>query len=571
MCGIFFCNFKLNKGQKKFVYSWLKKRGPDGVEEYSVNSKLLIHSRLSIVGNIGSKQPIISGKSVLVCNGEIYNYEQLVEEYKLSVEGSSDCEVVQALYDKKEILNLNLFDGMYAGFLYDFLQDKLICFRDFAGEKPLYYFKKGEDLAIASEWSVLANLFKVKTFNDYAIQEYYFKQFVANNSVFDGLEVIKPGTVVEFNFKNSSVKATSFSALESNSTKISKREFFEGFRYNVIESVKNCITHGDHKPIVSLSSGLDSNLIASVARYLKLDFDICTLGFNQLTNFDESLIAKKLSHNFYKKKPFEFVFSENYTKINIKDAILNRCDLIGDGSVFVIDELLKNIAHNKYKVYVSGIGGDELFSDYPWAQRFKGLNSFRDMSIPQKIFNRLFSKKTGFKDFWQTRIYYQHLLKSNLFKPDIYDFSVQSPLKQVKNELNHYLIENGLAQTDRLSLRYGVEARSPLVSKNIRHFLDDYHFEGIEELIDPKQIIYRKSFSDIMPKEIFGYRKQGFRAPIEKLSSLMVELYSDEIINTQNEVITVRQFKHLNDAIKRIYLNILLVSNETGMSFNDTK
>ena len=74
-----------------------------------------------------------------------------------------------------------------------------------------------------------------------------------------------------------------------------------------------------------------------------------------------------------------------------------------------------------------------------------------------------------------------------------------------------------------------------------------------------------------MPKEIFGYRKQGFRAPIEKLSSLMVELYSDEIVNTKNEVITVRQFKHLNDSIKRIYLNILIVSNETGLSFNDTK
>ena len=69
MCGIFFCNFQLNKAKKKFVYSWLKKRGPDGVEEYYVNNKLLIHSRLSIVGGIGSKQPIISEKSVLVCNG----------------------------------------------------------------------------------------------------------------------------------------------------------------------------------------------------------------------------------------------------------------------------------------------------------------------------------------------------------------------------------------------------------------------------------------------------------------------------------------------------------------------
>ena len=102
MCGIFFCNFQLNKAQKSLIYSWL--RGPDGVEEYYVNNKLLIHSDYQLFGGIGSKQPIISEKSVLVCNGEIYNYKQLVKEYKLSLKGSSDCEAIQALYDKEEIL-----------------------------------------------------------------------------------------------------------------------------------------------------------------------------------------------------------------------------------------------------------------------------------------------------------------------------------------------------------------------------------------------------------------------------------------------------------------------------------
>ena len=78
---------------------------------------------------------------------------------------------------------------------------------------------------MTTEWSVLAYLFNVKKFNDYAIQEYYFKQFVSNNSVFDGLEIIKPGAIVEFNLKNSSIKPISFSTLDSNSTKISKSEF----------------------------------------------------------------------------------------------------------------------------------------------------------------------------------------------------------------------------------------------------------------------------------------------------------------------------------------------------------
>ena len=108
-----------------------------------------------------------------------------------------------------------------------------------------------------------------------------------------------------------------------------------------------------------------------------------------------------------------------------------------------------------------------------------------------------------------------------------------------------------------------------MVSKNLRHFLDDYHFEGIEELIDPKKL-FGEVFQILCRKKYLVIESKGSER--NKLSSLMVELYSDEIVNTKNEVITVRQFKHLNDdSIKRIYLNILIVSNETGMSFNNTK
>ena len=100
------------------------------------------------------------------------------------------------------------------------------------------------------------------------------------------------------------------------------------------------------------------------------------------------------------------------------------------------------------------------------------------------------------------------LLRSNLFKPEIYDFSAQSPLLQVKNELNHYLIGNG-QQTDRLSLRYGVKARSPLVSKNLRHFLDDYHFEIIEELAGPKKLFIEEVFQILCRKKYLVIESKG--------------------------------------------------------------
>ena len=111
MCGIV-CMFGNNtevKNLRQDVLEMSKKvrhRGPDWSGNYSNDKIIFAHERLAIVDPKSGKQPLCSvdGKLILAANGEIYNHKELrplVSGYNFLTE--SDCEIILALYRKKEL------------------------------------------------------------------------------------------------------------------------------------------------------------------------------------------------------------------------------------------------------------------------------------------------------------------------------------------------------------------------------------------------------------------------------------------------------------------------------------
>ena len=116
MCGIFLYLSKNNIYEKSLKFrekifknfSKIQHRGPDNSTFINVNDKLIFgFHRLAIVDkSIQGNQPFISYKNELdtssepviycMCNGEIYNYKQLILEYNLNVltQGSSHISFV---------------------------------------------------------------------------------------------------------------------------------------------------------------------------------------------------------------------------------------------------------------------------------------------------------------------------------------------------------------------------------------------------------------------------------------------------------------------------------------------
>src|SRR6185312_12667866 len=107
---------------------------------------------LAIVDAAGSRQPMSSadGRFTLCLNGEVLNYPELrhhtaVRDWNFVSEG--DTEVALALLARLGPSALPLFNGQFAGSLWDAERRRLLLFRDRFGILPLYYARLPEGIA----------------------------------------------------------------------------------------------------------------------------------------------------------------------------------------------------------------------------------------------------------------------------------------------------------------------------------------------------------------------------------------------------------------------------------------
>lgn len=147
MCGIF-CIFN-NKGTtftNDFIKSQFDMGQPRGPESSKLNFEqetTIGFHRLAINGlDSESDQPICIDEVKVICNGEIYNYQDLYALMGIKPETNSDCEVIVHLYKRYGIeQTLNMLDGVFSFILFDESQsNQTLCYvaRDPYGVRPLY-------------------------------------------------------------------------------------------------------------------------------------------------------------------------------------------------------------------------------------------------------------------------------------------------------------------------------------------------------------------------------------------------------------------------------------------------
>jgi len=108
MCGIF--SYLGNKYNDKELVNYSNKimhRGPDSTNYKRINEKLFFgFHRLAINGlDPESDQPMINDGIYLICNGEIFNYKDLIKSnsFENDYKTNSDCEIIIHLYKKHGI------------------------------------------------------------------------------------------------------------------------------------------------------------------------------------------------------------------------------------------------------------------------------------------------------------------------------------------------------------------------------------------------------------------------------------------------------------------------------------
>ena len=97
MCGIFLYIQKLKeieekrKEEIKKSFQELKNRGPDNNKLIEKNKMIMGFHRLCIMdkSELGN-QPFEYNNKSLICNGEIFNYKEIIEEFKFKCYSKSD-------------------------------------------------------------------------------------------------------------------------------------------------------------------------------------------------------------------------------------------------------------------------------------------------------------------------------------------------------------------------------------------------------------------------------------------------------------------------------------------------
>src|SRR5271165_1764147 len=131
-------------------------RGPDQQGVFEGSEATLCAVRLKIIDLGGGDQPFVSddGGTAIAFNGEIYNHQAIRAELEAlghRFRSHCDTETVLRAFLEWDTQCFSRMRGMFAAALWSESRKRLVLVRDRLGIKPLYYYRRGEDLYFGSE------------------------------------------------------------------------------------------------------------------------------------------------------------------------------------------------------------------------------------------------------------------------------------------------------------------------------------------------------------------------------------------------------------------------------------
>ena len=362
----------------------VRHRGPDDEGIHTAPGIVLGHRRLSIIDVHGGHQPLYGQRdsTVVVVNGEIYNYRELARE--LADHGSrfrtaSDSEIVAHAYDVWGLDCFDRFDGMFALALWDGAARRLVLARDRMGEKPLFYAVAGGLLLFASELSaLLAHRAVPRDIDPCALREYLALEYVpAPRSIIRGIRKLEPGTALVL--ERGDIRTHRYWSIP-----LQQRAPVPPYS-EVVEQLRSALDHAVSSRLVSdvplgifLSGGLDSSTVAALAaRHGALE--TFSIGFEE-ASFDESAHARLVARHIGSRHHERVVrASEMPDLVPTLGQLLD--EPIGDASILPT-WVLSRFAREHVTVALGGDGGDELFAGYPMHQAHRVAPLFRALPAP---------------------------------------------------------------------------------------------------------------------------------------------------------------------------------------------
>ncbi len=528
MCGIAGVYGKeITINQIKDCQVDLKDRGPDNSDYYKKDNITLIHTRLSILdlSSLGN-QPMrdeLSG-TILIYNGEIYNFNELQKKIDPSLNETNDTRVLLKLFIKYGKDCFKMLRGMFAIAIWQEKEKKLTLVRDRFGIKPLYYAFVKNVFYFGSETKVINTLGVDKNLDNKSIKNYLVNGILENNNntMFENVKTLEPGTILSINNKGLT-KETYWSVHNYSYQKIKKNEIYESLRDKLDEVIKLHLL-SDVNVGLTLSSGIDSQILLKYLLKFKTEVTSYTYGYDEKIYDESKFVENNYENNQIKK--FNCILNPKNLIHELSEAIEYFQTPLGGLGTLSLYHLMKKVKKTGTKVILSGEGGDEIFFGYKYY--------FYAYLLDLKNNNKL-----------------------NEFHNEIYEWEKKTGEDLNESKTNSYLLEDKI---------YGSLAPdgTQLSSKSLEgDFLKDVSLEGIE--VYKKNHLMNINFLDITKKKLPKLLMFQDRCSMSNSVESRVPFLDHELYDLIRSVDTSHHIK--NGVLKNMLRNEL----DSSLTNNDEK
>lgn len=549
MCGILGANFLSNNFKEALEN--LNNRGPDYNSSLKIKDKEFGHTRLAIIDlDNEANQPMVFDDILIVFNGEIYNYQELIQEEALECKTSSDTEVLIRLYQKYEEDFLNKINGMFSFCLYDMKKEKYFCARDRYGKKPFFYYHKDNKFIFSSSInSIIKLLGNTPKLNKVALSQYvqYFVP-IAPNTFYQDINSLEAATY--FTLQNNDLKKKRYYKINTYKAVKDENEALEKIEETLIKSIEARLV-SDVEVGSLLSGGVDSSLVSALySKITNKQINTFSVGYSEYKNYCEldyaDITAKYISSNHtileIGKDDFINYFEDTLTALEQPHA---------DSAAVPLNILTNKIHQTGIKTVLSGEGSDELFLGYDNYAKFlgyydfaktldNGQNEFLNSIIgalqnntkESEYLRRVVKKQNIYNSFGEI---YSDIQKRKLFKK-VPTFKTENPKKDPVDwmsyiDLKIWLGEALLSKVDRISMRNSLEVRTPFLDYRLVNLA--FSIDSNLKVGDTNKYLLKKIALKYIPEQIVHRTKKGFNSPFNEW---IHQEYKDSILQTILEV-----------------------------------
>ena len=535
-------------------------RGPDEGSLHIEQGVGLGHRRLSIIDVATGQQPLFNedGSVVVVFNGEIYNYQDLIVELQAAghvFRTRSDTEVIVHAWEQWGESCVERFRGMFALALWDRNRETFFMARDRLGVKPLYWALLPDGfLLFGSELkSLMAHGGLAQEIDVEAVEDYFALGYVPEpRTIFRQARKLEPAHVLTIRRGRPVPEPHGYWDVRFTlDNRISEGQACEELMERLRDVVRMRLI--SEVPLGAfLSGGVDSSaVVAAMATVSQAPVNTCSIAFDD-PKYNESEFARMVAERYRTNHRVETVVSDDFDLI---DTLAHHYDEPFADSSAIPTYRVCQLARKRVTVALSGDGGDETFGGYRRYQMHlmeERMRSAIPASVRRPLFGllgraypkadwapRVFRAKTTFEGmardsveaYFHSMCFVRAPMRQQLYSPTMRSqlggytalevfrrhaarANTDDPLALIQYiDMHTYLVGDINTKVDRASMAHSLEVREPLMDHKLVEWAATLP-SSLKLRGGNGKHVFKKALEPHLPHEVLYRPKMGFSVPM---------------------------------------------------------